>query len=76
MILDIETPESAFGAVLAELNARGARIESVQDTPGGKLISARAPLARLFGMAGALRSASSGHADFQARFGSYERRRA
>lgn len=75
MILDVETPEASFGAVLAELNSRGARIESVEDAAGGKQIAARAPLARLFGLAGALRSASSGHAGFQARFGSYERRR-
>ncbi|MFZ2636067.1 MAG: GTP-binding protein [Rectinemataceae bacterium] len=72
MRLDVETPESCFGAVLAELNTRGARIESVDDTPEGKAIVAMAPLRLLFGFAGALRSASSGKAGFQARFGRYE----
>jgi len=72
MRVDIECPEEHFGPVLNALASRGGRVESVEDGLGRKDISALAPMRRLFGFAGELRSMSHGRAQFQARFGGYE----
>ncbi|PKL06809.1 MAG: hypothetical protein CVV53_02425 [Spirochaetae bacterium HGW-Spirochaetae-9] len=72
MRIEIECPEEHFGPVLGSITARGGRIESVEDGIGIKNISARAPMGRLFGFAGELRSMSRGRAQFQAFFESYE----
>lgn len=72
MRVDIECPEEHFGSVLNTLASRGGRVESVEDGLGRKNISALAPMRRLFGFAGELRSISHGRAQFQARFGGYE----
>ncbi len=71
MRIEIECPEEHFGAVLGSISARGGRIESVEDGIGIKNISARAPMGRLFGLAGELRSMSRGRAQFQAIFEGY-----
>ncbi|MDP2792011.1 MAG: GTP-binding protein [Rectinemataceae bacterium] len=72
MRIEIECPEEHFGPVLGLVTARGGRIESVEDGIGIKNISARAPMGRLFGFAGELRSMSKGRAQFQAFFENYE----
>lgn len=72
MRVDIECPEEHFGPVLNALASRGGRVESVEDGLGRKDIAALAPMRRLFGFAGELRSMSHGRAQFQARFGGYE----
>ena len=72
MRIEIECPGEHFGPVLSLISARGGRIESVEDGIGNKNISARAPMGRLFGFAGELRSMSKGRAQFQAFFESYE----
>jgi elongation factor G len=72
MRIEIDCPEEHFGAVLGSISTRGGRIESVDDGIGIKSISARAPMNRLFGFAGELRSMSKGRAQFQAFFESYE----
>jgi len=68
MQVDIECPEEYFGNVLGAVSARGGHIESVEDGPWGKNISAAAPMRQLFGFAGELRSLSRGRVQFQARF--------
>jgi elongation factor G len=68
MQLDIECPEEYFGAVLGAISARAGHIESVEDGPWGKNISAAAPMRQLFGFATELRSLSKGRVQFQARF--------
>jgi elongation factor G len=72
MRVDIECPEEHFGPVLNAIASRGGRVESVEDGLGRKDITALAPMRRLFGFAGELRSMSRGRAQFQARFGGYE----
>jgi elongation factor G len=72
MQIDIDCPDEHFGPVLNAISARGGRIESVEEGAGMKSITALAPMSRLFGFAGELRSMSRGRAQFQARFGSYE----
>jgi elongation factor G len=72
MRVDVECPEEHFGPVLNAIASRGGRVESVEDGLGRKDITALAPMRRLFGFAGELRSMSRGRAQFQARFGGYE----
>lgn len=74
MQLDIDCPEEYFGAVLGAVNARGGRIESVEEGLQFKSIVACAPMSRLFGFAGEVRATGRGRAQFQARFRSYEAR--
>lgn len=72
MRLEIEVPEDCFGQAVAALSGRGGRVESVDASPEGRVVVGAAPLRRLFGFAGELRSATSGRASYQARFLQYE----
>jgi len=72
MRLEIEVAEDCLGQAAAALSGRGGRVESVDATPEGRVIVGAAPLRRLFGFAGELRSAASGRASYQARFLQYE----
>ncbi|MGO8692144.1 MAG: elongation factor G [Rectinemataceae bacterium] len=73
MRIDIELADDCLGEAASSLAGRGGRIESVEDMPGGgKHITGAAPLSRLFGFTGELRSATSGRASHTARFLRYE----
>jgi elongation factor G len=73
MRLEMTVPESFLGAAVAAISGRGGRIESMDSAPGGgSIVSAAAPLRRLFGFAGELRSATEGRAEYNARFLRYE----
>ncbi|MEJ5184898.1 MAG: hypothetical protein WHT81_07230, partial [Rectinemataceae bacterium] len=67
----VEVPDAWFGKALASLQARGARIESVQDEGNGKTIIAFAPMESLFGYATTLRSITEGRGMYQAVFEKY-----
>jgi len=67
----VEVPDEWFGPVLALLQARGARIEAVEDTGGIKSILAYAPMEQMFGFASALRARTEGRGIYQARFDHY-----
>jgi len=73
MRIEIEAPEDCLGQAAAALSGRGGRVESVEATPEGRLVVGAAPLRRLFGFAGELRSCSAGRASYQAAFLGYER---
>ena len=72
MRLEIETAEDCLGQAAAALTARGGRVESVDAGAEGRVVTGAAPLRRLFGFAGELRSATAGRASYQARFQGYE----
>jgi len=69
--IDVEVPDQWFGPALSSLQARGARIESVEDEGGMKSIVAYAPMENLFGYATSLRSMTEGHGIYQAKFDHY-----
>ena len=69
--ISVEVPDTWFGAALATLQARGARIESVEDAGGIKSIIAYAPMENLFGYATSLRSLTEGRGIYQAKFDHY-----
>ena len=69
--ISVEVPDDWFGSALASLQARGARIEAVEDTGGIKSIVAYAPMEHLFGYATSLRSLTEGRGIYQAKFDHY-----
>ncbi len=69
--ISVEVPDAWFGAALASLQARGARIESVEDVGGIKTIVAYTAMEKLFGYATSLRSLTEGHGIYQAKFDHY-----
>ena len=72
MRLEIETAEECLGQAVQALSARGGRVESVDAGSEGRVVSGTAPLRRLFGFAGELRSATGGRASYQTRFEGFE----
>jgi len=72
MQLEVITPEEYFGAVLSDLAGRRAKIEGHGKRGGSQTISAKVPLAEMFGYATVLRNLSQGRAVFTLQFSSYE----
>jgi elongation factor G len=64
MDLQISTPDEYLGDVINDLNKKGAQIQGVEAEKGRQAVSAKAPLAELFGYSTDLRSATQGRATF------------
>lgn len=73
MKVEVETPESYMGDVIADLNRRRGMISSLTDTSivGEKLILAQVPLSEMFGYATSLRSQTQGRASYSMEFLKY-----
>jgi elongation factor G len=72
MDLEVVAPEDFIGEVLGDLNARGARIQAMEPRVGGlQAMRAFAPLAKMFGYATDLRSATQGRGTFTMEFHHY-----
>lgn len=75
MQLEVSTPDNTLGNVIADLNARHAKITQVDTMMFGfARIVAFTPLAELFGYASSLRSLSAGRGEVVAESASYEPR--
>ena len=73
MRLELTVSEDFLGAAAAAVSGRGGRIESMDSAPEGlSLVCGAAPLRRLFGFAGELRSVTEGRAEYSALFLRYE----
>ncbi len=72
MELEITTPEEYVGGIIADLNARRAKVEGMETRGGVRIIRAHAPLSELFGYATVLRSLSQGRATYIMRFSHYQ----
>jgi len=72
MELEITTPEEYVGGIIADLNARRAKVEGMETRGGGRIIKAHAPLSELFGYATVLRSLSQGRATYMMKFSHYQ----
>ena len=64
MDLQVITPDEYLGDVINDLNKKGAQIQGVETEKGRQTVSAKAPLAELFGYSTDLRSATQGRATF------------
>lgn len=64
MKLEVNTPEDNQGDILGDLNRRRAKITAIGSKNSRSLVNAEVPLAEMFGYATAVRTLSSGRADY------------
>ena len=69
--IEVVVPEQYVGEVIADLNARGGRIEGTHLRTGSRVIDGTVPLGKTFGYATALRSLSQGRAVYTTQFSHY-----
>ena len=71
MKVEVITPENFMGDVVGDLNSKRGQIEEMTDRGRTKVISAKVPLAGMFGYATELRSMSQGRASYSMEFDHY-----
>jgi elongation factor G len=72
MKIEINTPDDYIGALTGDLNKRRGRIESMRrHRKGSQKLNGFVPLMEMFGYANALRSLSSGRANYSMEFNQY-----
>jgi len=69
--LEVVVPEQYVGEVIADLNARGGRIEGTKLRGESRVVDATVPLGRTFGYATALRSLTQGRGIYTTQFSHY-----
>jgi elongation factor G len=72
MSVEIVTPEDFSGNVVSDLRSRRGRIEAMDQRGNAAVLTAMAPLAKLFGYVNTLRSISQGRAHHAMQFDHYE----
>ena len=72
MSVEVVVPEEYMGDVLADLNSRRGRIESLEARSGSQIIRAMVPLSEMFGYATEMRSRTQGRATYTMHFARYE----
>jgi len=73
MKVEVFVPEAFMGEVIGDLNARGGKIDAIEHRTGLQAITARVPLANMFGYSTALRSSSQGRGTFTMHFSHFDR---
>ena len=73
MKVEVVSPLDYMGDVNGDLNRRRGVLQGLEDSPMGKVIRARVPLAEMFGYATDLRSMSQGRASYTMEFDHYAR---
>ncbi len=71
MTVTVVTPDTYMGAVTGDLARRRGVVESFEDSPAGKVVRARVPLAEMFGYSTTVRSMSQGRATHTMQFSQY-----
>ena len=72
MKVEVEVPEDFLGDVMGDLNSRRGHIEGMDSSEGIAKISAKVPLAEMFGYATDIRSKTQGRGIFSMEFSRYE----
>jgi elongation factor G len=72
MAVEVITPEEYLGDVMGNLNSRRGRVENLEARGNAQAITARVPLAEMFGYATDLRSMTQGRGTFTMQFDRYE----
>ncbi|MBI4054231.1 MAG: elongation factor G, partial [Candidatus Doudnabacteria bacterium] len=72
MKVQVLMPEESMGTVVGDLNARRAKITSMEDRAARKVVDAQVPLGEMFGYATQVRSMTQGQAIFTMEFDHYE----
>jgi elongation factor G len=70
-VIVVTMPEVSMGDISGDLSRRRGVLQSIEDSPAGKTLRARVPLAEMFGYATALRSLSQGRATYTMEFSQY-----
>jgi elongation factor G len=71
MKIEVVVPEVYMGDVLGDITARRGRIEGVETRSSSRVVSAKVPLAEMFGYATDLRSKTQGRATYTMQFSHY-----
>ena len=71
MTVTVVTPDTYLGAVTGDLARRRGVVESLDDSPAGKVVRAMVPLAEMFGYSTTVRSISQGRATHTMQFSRY-----
>lgn len=71
MSVEVVSPDDYLGDVMGDLNARRGQIEGFEPRGKGQIITARVPLAAMFGYATDVRSMTQGRATFTMQFDRY-----
>jgi elongation factor G len=72
MAVEVVVPEQYMGDVIGDLNSRRGRVEHMEARAGTQIITARVPLAEMFGYATDLRSRTQGRATYTMHFSHYD----
>jgi elongation factor G len=72
MKVEVEVPEDFIGNVIGDLNSRRGQIEGQETEAGIAKVSAKVPLAEMFGYATDIRSKTQGRGIFSMEFSHYE----
>ena len=70
--VEVVTPEEYMGDVIGDLNSRRGRIEGMEPRGNAQVVTARVPLAEMFGYATDVRSLTQGRATYTMQFLRYE----
>ncbi|MBP0017964.1 MAG: elongation factor G [Cyanobacteria bacterium SBLK] len=72
MKVEVEVPEDFLGDIMGDLNSRRGQIEGMNSEAGVSTVTAKVPLAEMFGYATDIRSKTQGRGIFSMEFGHYE----
>lgn len=72
MNVEVVTPEDFLGDVIGDLSSKRARIEGTENRGNARVVSAKVPLAEMFGYATELRGMTQGRASFTMEPSHYE----
>jgi elongation factor G len=72
MKVEVVTPDEYMGDVIGDINSRRGQIQNVEARDITQVITAKVPLASMFGYVNSLRSLSQGRASYSMEFDSYE----
>ena len=72
MSVEVVTADEYMGDVIGDLNSRRGQVEGVQQRGSAQVITAKVPLAQMFGYVGDLRSRTQGRATYTMQFDSYQ----
>ncbi|HEX9428238.1 MAG TPA: elongation factor G [Candidatus Polarisedimenticolia bacterium] len=72
MEVEVVVPENYMGDVIGNLNSRRGKVERMEPRAGTQVITAKVPLAEMFGYATDLRSMTQGRANYTMHFAHYD----
>ena len=71
MAVEVVTPEEYMGDVIGDLNGRRGKVSNMEARSGTQVISAKVPLAEMFGYATSVRGRTQGRANYTMQFSHY-----